>query len=375
MGRDACENLFRVVPLWHAVSGLAPEQIPRLTVHLAPNSNGAGVIVCPGGGYRTLASDHEGLQVAQWLNQSGIHAFVLRYRLGPEHHSSVSLRDGKRAVRMVRHRSSEWGVDPTRLGMLGFSAGGHLALATALSADAREEPTDAIDDEDSRPNFLVPLYAVTNGDARGRKADEYWPTDILVDDKTPPTFIMHTHEDSVVPASQATLLYNALLTAGAPAELHIFNHGDHGLGLNRGSNAVDSKASPWGNLLLSWLRQHGFLHDQRSDGTPCALQGQVLLDGGPIGLGWLSFVPQRRQSPTVTVRLTGANAGRFHLDAADGPVPGPYRMVLHMVSERYPADNSGDFSLEHALYFEGSVDITPDTPVQWRLRRSDGMPL
>ena len=166
--------------------------------------NGAGVIVCPGGGYRTLASDHEGLQVAQWLNQSGIHAFVLRYRLGPEHHSSVSLRDGKRAVRMVRHRSSEWGVDPTRLGMLGFSAGGHLALATALSADAREEPLDAIDDEDSRPNFLVPLYAVTNGDARGRKADEYWPTDILVDDKTPPTFIMHTHEDSVVPASQAT---------------------------------------------------------------------------------------------------------------------------------------------------------------------------
>ena len=262
----------------------------------------------------------------------------------------------------------EWGVDPTRLGMLGFSAGGHLALATALSADAREEPTDAIDDEDSRPNFLVPLYAVTNGDARGRKADEYWPTDILVDDKTPPTFIMHTHEDSVVPASQATLLYNALLTAGVPAELHIFNHGDHGLGLNRGSNPVDSKASPWGNLLLSWLRQHGFLHDQRSDGTPCALQGQVLLDGGPIGLGWLSFVPQRRQSPTVTVRLTGANAGRFHLDAADGPVPGPYRMVLHMVSERYPADSSGDFSLEHALYFEGSVDITPDTPVQWRLK-------
>jgi len=366
---------FEVLTLWDAVQGLAPEQIPQLTIHLASNPNGAGVIVCPGGGYRTLASDHEGLQVAQWLNKAGVHAFVLRYRLGPKHHSLMSLRDGKRAVRLVRYRSSDWGLDPNRLGMLGFSAGGHLALATGLTADAREEPYDAIDDLDSRPNFLVPVYAVTNGAARGRKADEYWPTDTLVDSKTPPTFIMHTHEDSVVPASQATLLYDALLKARVPAELHIFNHGDHGLGLNRGGNELDSQASPWGNLLLSWLRRHGFLHDRIRNGERCTLEGEVSLDGKPIALGWLSFIPHRQQSPMVRVRLTSTNAGRFHLDAPDGPLPGPHRMVLHMVSEVYPADSSGDFSLEHALCFEDTIDITPGAAVSWRLKRSDGVAL
>jgi acetyl esterase/lipase len=366
---------LEVLPLWEAVQGLTPEQIPQLTIHLASNANGAGVIVCPGGGYRTLASDHEGLQVAQWLNKAGVHAFVLRYRLGPKHHSSVSLRDGKRAVRLVRHRSSDWGLDPNRLGMLGFSAGGHLTLATGLSADTREEPNDAVDDLDSRPNFLVPVYAVTNGSVRGRKADEYWPMDTLVDSKTPPTFIMHTHEDSVVPASQATLLYDALLKARVPAELHIFNHGDHGLGLNRGANEQDGQVSPWGSLLLSWLQRHGFLHDQNRSGERCTFEGQVLLDGEPIALGWLSFIPQGQQSPMIRVRLTSANAGRFHLDAPNGPVPGPHRMVLHMVSEVYPADSSGYFSLEQALCFEELIDVTPGVPVHWRLKRTDGVPL
>jgi acetyl esterase/lipase len=375
MFKNSPNKHFEVLPLWHALRGLSLEEIPQLTVHLAPDPNGAGVIVCPGGGYRTLASDHEGLQVAQWLNKAGIHAFVLRYRLGPKYHSSVSLRDGKRAVRMVRHRSSDWGLDPNRLGMLGFSAGGHLALATGLSADAREEPYDAIDSLDSRPNFLVPAYAVTNGAARGRKADEYWPIDTLVNSKTPPTFIMHTHEDSVVPASQATLLYDALLKAGVPAELHIFNHGNHGLGLNRGGNELDSRASPWGSLLLSWLLRHGFLNDQIRNGERCTLEGQVSLDDEPIALGWLSFIPQGRQSPMIRVRLTSANAGRFHLDAPNGPVPGPHRMVLHMVSEVYPADSSGYFSLEQALCFEELIDVTPGVPVHWRLKRTDGVPL
>ena len=148
------------------------EKSPQLTVHLAAIPNGCGVIVCPGGGYRTLASDHEGRQVAQWLNAVGIHAFVLRYRLGPRYHSNVSKVDSQRAIRLVRFHAAALGLDPTRLGMLGFSAGGHLALATALASDkpAPDSLVDDIDRQDCRPNFLVPVYAVTNGARRGRTA-------------------------------------------------------------------------------------------------------------------------------------------------------------------------------------------------------------
>jgi len=375
MSRSAFTNPVEAFPLWQSLPGLASNQIPQLTVHLASVPNGAGVIVCPGGGYRTLASDHEGMQVAQWLNKAGVHAFVLRYRLGPEHHSSISLRDGKRAMRFVRHRALEWGLDPHRLGMLGFSAGGHLILATALSADAREPVADDIDNLDCRPDFLVPVYAVTNGVARGRKADEYWPTDTLVDRLSPPTFIVHTHQDSVVPASQATLLYDALLKAGVPAELHIFNFGDHGLGLNRDGLGTESGTSPWGDLLLNWLQRHGVLHDDMENGSRCAIDGQVLLDGKPVGLGWLSLIPERRQSPAVRVRLTGDNRGIFRLNAENGPAPGPHRMVLYVVSKRYPADSSGDYTMENALVFEENVEVRLNSPILWNLSHSKGQPL
>jgi acetyl esterase/lipase len=362
----------QVVPLWQSLPHVAPQSLPQLTVHLASAPNGAGVIVCPGGGYRTLASDHEGLQVAQWLNGFGIHAFVLRYRLGPDYHSSVSLRDGKRAVRLVRHWAQQWGLDPQRLGMLGFSAGGHLALATALSADAVEADTHPIDREDCRPNFLVPVYAVTNGVERGRKADEYWPVDTLVNDQTPPTFIVHTHEDSVVPATQATLLYDALLRAGVGAELHIFNHGDHGLGLNRGGSAGASNQSAWGNLLLNWLSREGFLLDATAVGQRCEIHGEILLDGKPVGLGWLSLIPHQQQAPMARVRVTAASQGQFALAAAKGPTPGRHRMVLHVVSRKYPADSSGSYSMDRALVFEQQVNIVPGQPIQWHLSESDG---
>ncbi len=368
-------NDFEVVPLWSDALDSVAEKTPQLTVHLASAPNGAGVIVCPGGGYRTLASDHEGLQVAQWLNKAGLHAFVLRYRLGPEHHSSVSLQDGKRAMRLVRHRAMEWGLDPQRLGMLGFSAGGHLALATALSGDAGKSVSDDIDDLDCRPDFLVPVYAVTNGIARGRKAEEYWPTDTLVNSQTPPAFIVHTHQDSVVPASQATLLYDALLTAGVPAELHIFNHGDHGLGLNRDGQGQDVEASTWGDLLLNWLRRQGMLHDASVHGNRCALNGQVSLAGEPLGLGWLSLIPESVHAPMARARLTANTQGAFHFNAGDGPVPGRHRMVLYLVSERYPADSSGTYSMPAGLVFEKTIDVRPDTPIHWRLSRSDGRPI
>lgn len=366
------------VPLWSSAPealGSAPEDSPQLTVHLANKPNGCGVIVCPGGGYRALASDHEGLQIAQWLNARGIHAFVLRYRLGPRYHSSVSRLDGQRAVRMVRHHAKAWGVDSARLGMLGFSAGGHLILATALLSN---EPLadwvrDDIDQHSSRPNFLVPIYAVTNGERRGRKANEYNAMDVLVNSATPPSFIVHHHQDSVVPAHQATLFYDALLKAKVSAELHVFNYGDHGLGLDRSADGADLVSSPWGDLMLHWLRRQGFCLDPVRSGQRCAVNGEVLLDDAPVGLGWLTWVPKDPDWPIARTRLTGAGRGRFHVEPAEGPVPGPYRLILHVVSAVYPADSTGAFSMDQALVFEQAVDVVANRPLQWRLKTSDGI--
>ena len=226
---------------------------PQLTVHLPKRdtATGAGVIVNPGGGYRILSSDEEGLQVARWLNRRGIAAFVLRYRVGERYHSDTSLLDGLRAVRLVRHRAADLGVAGNRIGMLGFSAGGHLAVAVGTRWDTGDaEAADPIERASSRPDFLVPVYAVTNGMLRGRKADEYTPADVRVDASTPPAFLVHTHEDGIVPASQSTLFYDALLKAGVAAELHIFGFGEHGTGLGAG----DPDFREWPALLVNWLR-------------------------------------------------------------------------------------------------------------------------
>ena len=166
---------------------------PALTCHVAEAGNGCGIVVCPGGGYRVLASDHEGLQVAKALNRIGITAFVLRYRVGTRYGTDISLLDGLRAVRFVRHHAEEWGIN--RVGILGFSAGGHLAVSVGTYVDeGKQEVSDSIDRESCRPDFLVPIYAVTNGIKRGRKADEYTPADTNVNANTPPTFLVHTHD-------------------------------------------------------------------------------------------------------------------------------------------------------------------------------------
>lgn len=241
------------VPLWpdgapHALGDLAIDQ-PQLTVHLPDgDATGTGVIVNPGGGYRILAADHEGLQVARWLNRRGIAAFVLRYRVGERYHSDVSLLDGLRAVRLTRHRAADFGIARNRLGMLGFSAGGHLAVAVGTRwDDGNANAADPVERESSRPDFLVPVYAVTNGILRGRKADEYTPADVRVDASTPPAFLVHSHEDAIVPASQSTLFYDALLRADVPAELHVYGFGEHGMGLGPG----DPDFRDWPKLLAN----------------------------------------------------------------------------------------------------------------------------
>ena len=347
------------IPLWpdgapHAIGDLAIDQ-PQLTVHLPDgDASGTGVIVNPGGGYRILAADHEGLQVARWLNRRGIAAFVLRYRVGERYHSDVSLLDGLRAVRLTRHRAADFGIARNRLGMLGFSAGGHLAVAVGTRwDDGNANAADAVERESSRPDFLVPVYAVTNGILRGRKADEYTPADVRVDASTPPAFLVHSHEDAIVPASQSTLFYDALLRAGVPAELHIYGFGEHGMGLGPG----DPDFHDWPKLLANWLRRSGLL----TAGRRSAVAGRLTLRGRAPGMAWVTFLPLDPNAPPARARTSRGEDGKFAIPASHGVVPGPHRITVEHVSERFPHTNTGAYTLDDAAHFDvGTLEIGLD---------------
>jgi PelA/Pel-15E family pectate lyase len=241
-------------------AGTEPQDEPKLTIYRAPveASNGAAVIVCPGGGYRTLASDHEGKQVAEWLNGLGITAFVLQYRVGPRYRHPAPLQDGQQALRLARSRAVDFGIDPTRVGVVGFSAGGHLAAT--LGTDAAEG---------ARPDFMILAYPVISfaapfahkgsvqsllGDAPAPKLLEELSSERRVTSKTPPTFLFHTADDASVPVENSLSFYQALRAAGVSAELHVFPHGRHGVGLAPG----DPVLSQWPKLCAAWLQAMGF---------------------------------------------------------------------------------------------------------------------
>ncbi len=348
------------IPLWpegapEAVGDLAIDR-PQVTVHLPDpaTATGAGIIINPGGGYRVLSSDEAGLQVARWLNRRGIAAFVLRYRVGERYHSDVSLLDGLRAVRLVRHRAADLRVATNRLGMLGFSAGGHLAVAVGTRWDAGDaNAVDPIERVSSRPDFLVPVYAVINGILRGRKEAEYTPADTRVNASTPPTFLVHTHEDGIVPASQSTLFYNALLEAGVAAELHIYGFGEHGTGLGAG----DPDFGGWPKLMLNWLRRCGLL----TQGERQAVTGRVTLDGKVMGRAWVTLLPLDGNAPPARVRTSRGEDGRFSIPASHGVVPGPHRVEVHHSSEQFPLTNTGAYTLDDAVRYRlGIIQIGAD---------------
>lgn len=265
------------VPLWPngapGALGADDTDRPSLTIFLPTPSqgNGTGVIVCPGGSYRGLASNHEGRQVANWLNSLGIAAFVLKYRLGPRYHHPVELGDAQRAIRMVRANAAEYRVAADRVGIFGFSAGGHLASTVGTHFDTGNlGDADPIQRMSSRPDFLVLGYPVISfttpythrgslqnllGDNPDPKLVESLSNELQVTAQTPPTFLFHTTEDKTVPAENSILFYLALKKAGVPAELHIFERGPHGLGLAM----TDPALSKWSELLANWFREHGLL--------------------------------------------------------------------------------------------------------------------
>lgn len=248
--------------------GQADRDQPTLTRYAADpaKATGAAVVICPGGGYGGLAA-HEGRDYALWLNDQGVSGFVLKYRLGSAgYRHPRMLEDAARAVRLVRERSGEWGVDPKRVGIMGSSAGGHLA-STLLTHfdDGAPDSADPVERQSSRPDLGILCYAVISlgefthqGSKRNLLGENPAPelvkllsNELQVTPRTPPTFVWHTAEDQAVPVENALLFAGALRRAGVPFDLHIYERGRHGIGLANGH--------AWTKDLAFWLGERGFL--------------------------------------------------------------------------------------------------------------------
>jgi acetyl esterase/lipase len=245
---------------------------PALTTYLATPGKAVGtaIVVCPGGGYGGLAIDHEGKQIAEWLNNLGISAFVLKYRLGPRYHHPIELQDAQRAIRMVRSRAEGLHIATDRIGVWGFSAGGHLASTAGTHFDSGDASAkEVVDRMSSRPDFMVLSYPVISftefvhtgsrknllGDNPDPKLVELLSNEKQVTPQTPPTFLFHTDGDTGVPAENSVLFYLALRRAKVPAEMHIYEQGKHGVGLA----PLDPTLSSWSGRLAEWFRVRGLL--------------------------------------------------------------------------------------------------------------------
>ncbi len=262
-------------PLWPngapGAVGMQDEDKPTITPFLAKAPNGTAVIICPGGGYLHLSMEKEGSDIARWLNSLHISAFVLKYRLGPRYHHPAMIEDAQRAIRIVRTRAGSLGLKPDRIGIWGFSAGGHLASTAATHFDSGDvKAADPIDRAGSRPDFVILSYAVISMNSEyvhkgsrdallGPNPDPKLLDDLSNDQRvtpqTPPAFLFHTNADTTVAAENSVRFYLALRKAGVPAELHIYEEGPHGVGLA----PTNATLSSWPARLADWLRGRGLL--------------------------------------------------------------------------------------------------------------------
>ncbi len=229
---------------------------PTLTVFKAPadKANGAAVVVCPGGALRILAWDKEGTEVGRWLNSIGVTAFVLKYRVPTRQKQQRwlhGLQDCQRAMSIVRSRAEEFDLDPKRIGILGFSAGGFLAAMTSTSFDDRQyDAIDAADKVSSRPDFSVLVYPAYLVTGKTKSLEPY----VKVPAKAPPMFFAHAWNDPVL-AESSIELFKTLRSQKIPAELHVFDSGGHGFGLRKSK----ATASHWPELCERWMRHNGWL--------------------------------------------------------------------------------------------------------------------
>ena len=233
---------------------------PTITIHrpAKDKETGTAMLICPGGGYWNLYWQLEGEEVAAWLNSLGVTGIILKYRVPrrPDEPKGEParrpLQDAQRALSLVRSKGREWGIDPQRIGMVGFSAGGHLAIATATSFDKRTyEPIDDVDKISCRPDFAVAVYS---GYLKVADKDELAPG-LRIPAGTPPIFLAHGGDDIVSPPEHSVLMYLALKRAGVPAELHIYATATHDFGVR----ASDHPCSTWTESCANWLRHQGLL--------------------------------------------------------------------------------------------------------------------
>jgi acetyl esterase/lipase len=253
---------------------------PTITYYTPVYSTHTAIVVTPGGGYSFVATNHEGRQIANWLNSIGISVFVVKYRVGPRYHDPIELGDAQRGMRFVRAHAAEFRIDPDHIGLMGFSAGGHLAASVATHFDpGNPTATDPIDRVSCRPDFLVLGYPVITmfqpyahqgsvtallGDHPDAKLLREMSPELHVTSQSPPTFLVTTSEDTTVPPENTLDFYVALRKAGVPAELHIFEKGNHGFGLTAG----EPYHEVWHSLLEQWLRQRGLLAKYELPPTP-----------------------------------------------------------------------------------------------------------
>jgi acetyl esterase/lipase len=251
--------------------GEAHDDKPSITAYI-PTSNPTktAVVIAPGGGYQHLSMVKEGSDVAAWLNARGVAAFVLKYRLGPKYHNPIELGDAKRAIRTVRADAAKYGIAADHIGMWGFSAGGHLTASAGTLFDAGDAAAgDPIEQQSSRPDFLILSYPVITmedpyvhkgsrtyllGDAPTQAEMDAMSPELHVTAQTPPAFLFTTTDDHTVPVLNSVMFYTALVKAGVPVEMHIFQHGAHGSGLGVGNPQL----SGWPDLLIKWMRERGY---------------------------------------------------------------------------------------------------------------------
>jgi acetyl esterase/lipase len=229
--------------------------VPQIAVYRpsAEKDTGAAVVICPGGGHHILAYDLEGTEVAEWLNSIGVTGIVLKYRVpfrDPEQRWRAAVQDAQRAMSLVRANAADWKIDPNRIGICGFSAGGETAALTALFDQRQYEPIDQVDAHDTRPNFAVLVYT---GGITQRDQPTLRPH-IQVTPEAPPMFLVHAHDDGVS-VHNPLLLAVELKKVDVPAELHVYATGGHGYGLRPTEEAV----TRWPDRASEWMREHGFL--------------------------------------------------------------------------------------------------------------------
>tara|TARA_R110002096_G_scaffold16106_22_gene55125 strand:+ start:6154 stop:7341 length:1188 start_codon:yes stop_codon:yes gene_type:complete len=352
--------------------GLEAIDQPFMDVYLpdAQDANGCGVVIFPGGGYGGLAADHEGHQIARYFNDFGVAAFVVYYRLGSNgYHHPTQINDARRAIRSVRANAKEFGVDPQRIGSMGFSAGGHLCSMTGTMFDSgMPNAVDPVERSSSRPDFLVLCYPVISlsteyahgGTRRNLFGENVDPesyqvrlvsTELQIKADTPPTFLFHTGEDPVVPVENSVLFYLGLRKHGIPAEMHIYQKGPHGVGLMPGDPILET----WGGHLRGWLSTNQFL----GKGKRVPVSGTVMLNSTPVSWGSVSFYPEGKWLPITTLRVRN---GKFRATEKDGPIAGLSRVEFYgSIYEATKDPRHGTVSVSHPSL----VEISPDAKLEF----------